>query len=71
MSTNESVCVYEQYGPVKIDTEYQVIDNGFDFMTIRCHGKPICVPNLFLTRSSKQYKNDLPSYEDIISAEDI
>ena len=72
MIKSESVCVCEEYGPVKMDTEYAVIDTGYDFTTVRCHGNPICVPSMFISQPShKEYKHYLPSYEDIISEEDI
>jgi len=72
MSMTESVCVCEQYGPLMKDVEYAIINEGLDFMTLKCHGKPICVPSMYLTRpSNKQYRAELPTYEDIIEAEEI
>jgi hypothetical protein len=72
MLNSESVCVCEQYGPVQVDVEYAVIKEGYDYVMLRCHGNPICVPSMFVVKPShKEYKNYLPSYEDIISEEDI
>jgi hypothetical protein len=64
-----------QYGPVKPNTEYSIIKEGSDFVTIRCGGKPVNVPNHLLTRvryrRGKPQEDHLPSYEEIIEAEEV
>lgn len=71
----EMVTLEYQYGEVSPHTEYQILKEGYDYVTIKCHGKPINVPNHLLTRvkyrRGKPQEDFLPSYEEIIEAEGV
>ena len=34
----------ENYGNVKKGEEYLVLDEGYDYLVIRCRGKNLCIP---------------------------
>jgi len=53
LETKKEMRVYENYGPVKTDQDYQVVEEGYDYTTLRCRGKNICVPNTFFQPSYK------------------
>lgn len=67
---NYKICVRENYPPLKIEQEYEVITEHYDHVVVRCKGRPICIPNNFIcTPQQKHYREHIVSYEDIIEAE--
>lgn len=70
---NDTVSLVMNYGEVKANIPYAIIDEGYDFVTIRYHGKPMCIPNTLISRPQpiRRYENGLPTYEEILEDEEI
>lgn len=65
----DTIELVEPYYTAKTQHPYSVIKYGYDYTTIRCRGKPLNVPKRFVYKSIKTYE-ELPTYEDIIEAEE-
>jgi hypothetical protein len=64
----ELVC---RYGELTTDIEYEVVEDGYDYMRLRHHGRCIYVPKTLIKscqplRRTRQY---LPTYEEILEEE--
>ena len=69
---SETICVVENYGPAKVGQEYKVVKEGSDHVIVSCQGKPIHIPFAMLKQPERRQKyHELPTYEDIVEAEDI
>lgn len=68
----ETISVQERYGSIKPGVDYRIVEDGYDFIRIRYQGKGIYIPKKFTERSKKRsYHEELPTYEDIVSEEEI
>jgi hypothetical protein len=68
----DSVILTENYGFVHAGVEYQVMEVGYDWVRIRHRGKNVFIPTTFIERSRRRnVREELPTYEDIILAEEI
>ena len=68
----EQVSVSQEYAIAKPGVVYTVVAHGFDYTTIRCNGKPLCVPNMYITAPAvdeRRHSTYEESYDDIIAAE--
>jgi hypothetical protein len=67
-----TVMIETVYGPAKPDVEYEVLEEGFDYVRVKCRGKPIYFPNYLLTRPThKRHRENLKTYEQIIEEDNI
>lgn len=67
---NYRICVCENYYPLIIGQEYEVLQENYDHVIARCKGRPVSVPNHFIcSPETKRYNEHIVSYEDIIEAE--
>ena len=70
MQDKVTVCVCENYVPLIVGQEYEVIAENYDHVVVKCKGRPICVPNNFIVTPQQTYRREhIVSYEDIIQAE--
>lgn len=68
----ETIVLQEHYGDIDANIEYQVMEAGYDWIRIRHRGRGIFIPTTFTERSRrKTVREELPTYEDIILAEEI
>ena len=65
----KTVSIEQSYGIVAPGIEYNVINEGYDFVTIRCNGKPMTVPKYLIAKAHKYSRKheDLPTYDDILA----
>ena len=62
MINNDSlVSVFEDYGPLKSGYLYKIMNEGWDYYVLRCHGKNINIPKKFINFNPETYKT--PSFE--------
>jgi hypothetical protein len=69
---NETISFVENYGPVKTDIRYRLVNKGYDYVAIICQGKLMYVPIAFVEKYERRRKKyeDLPTYEEIMAAEE-
>jgi len=68
MEKVELIC---KYGELTTDIQYEVIENGYDYMRLKHHGRCIHVSkNLIKSCQPKRYVRErLPTYDEILEAE--
>jgi hypothetical protein len=67
---SEFVSVKLAYCESKPGVNYQVLSNGFDSVTIKCKGRPLCIPKGYITSPTFANREEYePSYEDIVAKE--
>lgn len=70
----ELVGVCQVYANAKPGVDYVVLENYYDYVVVKCQGKPLCIPDYLLTSPMRaaQYNTSRPefqTYEDIIAQE--
>lgn len=66
------VTLQEHYGFVEAGRDYPVLQEGYDFLKIKYQGKGVYIPKSCAEKSKRrQAYEPLPTYEDIISEEEI
>ena len=66
----ETRVLSENYGPIKAGVEYQCVDDGLDYVVLKCRGSRYYVPTIFIQKYIKKNDYFLPSYEEIIEEEE-
>ena len=68
----ETVTLQERYGSLKAGTECRVIEDGMDYVKVRYQGKGVYIPVKMVQASRKRrFAENLPTYEDILSEEEV
>jgi hypothetical protein len=67
---SEFVGVKLPYGDAKPGVNYKIIQQGADYVSIQCKGRPLCVPKGYITSPTfVERENYEPTYEDIVAKE--